>query len=96
MPLPTSTAPVLLQTVGDVFTQPCRIMAIVWTGVTTAGDQAEIKDKVSGEVLWAAFTDTTKTYLGINLSSLNVGCQGFRCSQLSAGKMLIYLAQATN
>jgi len=89
-----SQAPVLLQAVNDTFTMPCRIMALVWYGSTSSGDSVEIRDRQTGEILWGAFTDTTKTYLGINLSSLNVGCQGFRCTGLSSGKVLVYLAQA--
>lgn len=88
-----SKAPVVLQTVGDVFSPPCRIMAIVWTGTTTSGDTVQLRDKLTGELLWEAFTDTTKTYLGINLSDLNVHTNGFRAAAISAGKVIVYLAQ---
>ena len=88
-----SQAPVLLDSVGDEFTENCRIMAIIWYGTTTSGDDAEIKDRVTGEILWAAKTDTTATYLGISFSDINLGCAGFMASVLDAGTILVYIAQ---
>lgn len=88
-----SQAPVLLDSVGDEFTPACRIMAIIWYGTTTIGDDVEIKDRETGEVLWAAKTNTTATYLGVSFSEINLGCAGFRASVLDAGKILVYIAQ---
>lgn len=92
--MPASQAPVLLEAVGDRYAFPCRIMAIIWEGATTAGDQVEIKDLVTGELLWPGRAADTNTYVGANFSSFNVGCQGFIANMLDSGRVLVYLAKA--
>jgi len=55
------SGPVVLGVVGDTFTDPCRILAVIWEGATSAGDTAEVRAADSGNLLWAGRTSTTHT-----------------------------------
>lgn len=88
-------APIIFEAVNDQYSDTCRITAIVWTGSTTAGDTAEIRDLGTGEILWSGIASGSQTYIGVNLSPYNVGATGLRCSTLASGKVFIYLANPT-
>ena len=90
-----SHAPFILQTVGDNFNQECRIMSIIWTGATTDGDTAELRDFKTMEVIWGASTSSSQTYKGIVYPKPHVGCGGFFVSVLAAGKLIVQIAQET-
>ena len=47
--------PVVLGVVGDTFTQPARVLAVIWEGATSSGDTAEVRSR-SGNLLWAGRT----------------------------------------
>lgn len=86
-------APVLLQTLNDEFIDGCRILAIVWEGVTNAGNRVELTDPTdSSKVLWKCRAGTeTQTYLGINLGEKGQSCpNGFKATTLDAGEVLVY------
>ena len=87
--------PVILRAAGDTFTDTCRILALVWTGATTAGDICELRDIKTGLVLWTARTPDTNTYLGINLGPKGVGAPfGFKVQTITAGtSLLVYLLE---
>lgn len=78
---------------GDVFAGRGQILAIVWEGVTVSGDRAELR-AVGGRLIWSGRTDTTQTYLGINLGPTGMAApEGIVCAVLSAGRVLVYLKE---
>lgn len=86
--------PAILVNVGDSFTDGCRIAAVVWEGATTSGDTVVLRHRLSNEVLWSGRTDSTQTYLGINLGPTGEHApNGFYVSQISSGRLLVYIAQ---
>lgn len=87
------SGPVVLGVVGDTFTAPARVLAVIWEGATTSGDTAEVRAR-DGNLLWAGRTNTTHTYLGVNLGEKGIGVPlGFTLTQLSAGRVLVYLKE---
>ena len=79
--------------VGDSALDPAQILAIVWEGATASGDRAEVRAG-SGRVIWAGRTDSTQTYLGINLGPTGIAApDGIVCAVLSAGRILVYLKE---
>ena len=94
--LPRSAiGPVVLVNPGDQFTDACRIIAIVWTGTTTSGDTVVLRHRVGNEMLWEGITNTTKTYLGINLGPNGEHCpNGFYLASIAAGTLKVYINQA--
>jgi hypothetical protein len=95
MPLPrTSIGPAILTNVGDSFVDACRISAIVWEGATSSGDTVTLRHRITNEVLWSGRTNTTQTYQGINLGPHGEHApNGFFLSQISAGRVLVYISQ---
>lgn len=95
MSIPRSTiGPAILVNAGDQFTDACRIAAIVWTGTTTSGDTVVLRHRGGNELLWEGITNTTKTYLGINLGPNGEHCpNGFYLAQISAGTLKVYIQQ---
>jgi hypothetical protein len=86
--------PVVLDTIGQSYTLPCRIASILWVGTTTAGDIALLRHRTSNEELWKGQTDATNTYLGMNFSPKGHHCpNGFTVAQLSSGKVYVYLVE---
>ena len=89
-----SFGPVVLTTLGDKFTDPCRILAVVWDAATSSGHTVELRCPSTGRLLWAARTSDTHTYLGINLGVEGQSApHGFVISQISAGRLLVYLRE---
>jgi hypothetical protein len=86
--------PIVMNTVGDIFTKPARIGAIVWTGETTAGDEVELSSPVTGTLLWPARTGDTDTYLGISFGDRGLDApHGFRLTKISSGRVIVYLSE---
>ena len=89
-----SIGPVILAVLGDTFTQPARILAIIWEGATTSGDIAEISCPTTGRLLWPGRTDATQTYLGVNVGVEGINAPyGFKLTKLSSGRVLVYLRE---
>jgi len=87
--------PVILTVAGDKFIQGVRIAAIIWEGATTAGDTVLVSDPATGAVIWPGRTDSGHTYLGANFGPKGIHLpNGFQLSQISAGRVCVYLAQA--
>jgi hypothetical protein len=94
MPVGSQIGPVVLQTAGDVFTQPAKIVGVLWIGTTVAGDQVVLKHRVGNELLWKAQTDTTNTYLGISFMPFGVAApNGFYVERIDRGQLLVYLGE---
>ena len=92
--MPVNNGPVVMATVGDVFVQPARIMAVLWVGTTSVGDQAELRDPVTNAVLWPGLTDTTSTYLGASIGFHGIDARnGFKAARLDNGKLYVYLRE---
>jgi len=84
--------PYVLQAVGDVVSVKLRIAAVLWSGVTSDGDMAEIRDSVTNGLLWRGRTNSAQTHIfdgpfgiyGIPVQN------GIRCSMLDGtGSVLI-------
>lgn len=87
--------PIILDVQGQKYLYSCVVGVIIWEGATSSGDTVELKKlKQGGEVgdlLWAARTDATQTYLGINLSRCGVSSRyGFQLTQHTTGRVLVY------
>lgn len=92
----TGVGPVILTSVDDAFTESAKIEAIVWEGATTAGDTCQVKGRSTTQNVefWKGRTATTHTYLGISFGTKGLSApDGFRLSQLSAGRVLVYLKE---
>lgn len=87
--------PVILTAAGNSYLKACRILAMVWEGATTANDTAVVSDPVTGNVLWPVRTSSTSTYLGITFPGPGFDVpNGFVLSQISAGRVCVYLNKA--
>jgi len=95
MSLPrTDIGPAILDSVGDQFTDGCRIAAIVWEGASTSGDTVELRHRGTNALLWKGRTNTTQTYQGINLGPNGEHCpNGFFMAQISSGTLYVYIQQ---
>lgn len=86
--------PVRLQVAGDQYLQTARVAAIVWDSNSTSGDTVRLVDPVVGAVLWSSRTDSTQTYLGLNIGPKGMHCpNGFQLQQISSGTLYVYLAE---
>ena len=86
--------PVVLTVAGDQYIDPCRILVVIWEGPTSAGDTVALTARGTGSLLWPGRTDSSNTYLGANFGANGVHCpQGFRLSQISGGRVLVYLLE---
>jgi hypothetical protein len=79
---------------GQSFTSNCRVMALVWTGSTTAGDTCLVQ-KLGGSTptVWRARTDSTNTYLGLAPTHYGIHCPDGFSVTVSAGTVLVYLRE---
>lgn len=94
MPDLDAHGPYLLTTVGDTIQGPLRFMGVVWVASSTAGDQAELRDPVNGNLLWSGRAFDTNTYQGISFGGKFVAApNGLRLTSLSSGKILVYPAE---
>jgi hypothetical protein len=87
---------IVLTSVGQEYTGPCRIVGCLWVGATVSGDEAELKGRLGTQnhVMWAATTDVGNTYLGAIWGPPGIHApNGFRVSVLAGGKLLVYLSQ---
>ena len=86
--------PVIFQVPNDTYSDPARIAHIIWEGSTGIGDQVELQDNDSNQVLWASRAVDVNTYLGMNFSPIGVGApKGFKASVLDSGRLLVYLKE---
>lgn len=71
------------------------LTAIVWEGVTTAGDTCELSDPVTQQLLWAGRTPDTQTYVGVAFGPHGMGApNGFRLTKTTSGsRVLVYLVE---
>ena len=89
-----SSGPIVFDATGDQFIDSGCIATIIWEGVTTSGDRAEVRQLDGGALVWAGRTGATQTYIGANLGPSGVSCaKGFHCAHLSAGRLLVYLRE---
>jgi hypothetical protein len=86
--------PVLMDTLNDVYTGNCRILAIVWEGATTAGNRVELRDPITNLLFWAGRAVDVHTYAGVNLGPSGIHApNGFQATTLAAGQVLVYLRE---
>lgn len=88
--------PIRLTAIDQEFTEPCRIIGVLWSGSTTAGDTVEIRGRLNSatKILWPARTDTTNTYLGAIWGPPGIHApDGFRSAVLTSGEVFVYLAE---
>lgn len=83
--------PVILSEVGDEFVESANISAFLWEGATTAGDTCEVQERNTNNLIFFGRATGTQTWEGVVLSMSAPG--GFRLTQLSAGRVLVYLAE---
>lgn len=93
MKLPNN--PVEFTTAGQHYDDSCRILAVVWEGVTVAGDTAELLFQSPTKRFWRGRTNDSNTYLGINWGPYGVHApNGFIMGPISSGTILVYLSEA--
>jgi len=91
MPIPPILGPVALTAVGQAFVGPAQIRAVLWEGVTTVGDTCELRARGDNRLLFPGRATSTQTWQGV---VLEMTCpEGFILTQLSAGRVLVYLAE---
>jgi hypothetical protein len=81
--------PVILGAASESYDTAARIRAIVWEGASTAGDTCELRERSTGNLLFVGRATGTQTYEGLVLTQHAPG--GFLLSQLSSGRVLVYL-----
>ena len=87
--------PVVLDAVGDEYTDSARIRMIIWEGATTSADTAEIVCPLTNGTIWKGRTDATQTYLGAHFGDSGIPApNGFRLKTLAAGTVTVYLCEA--
>jgi hypothetical protein len=92
MAVPPAKVPVLFDSVDDAYVDSAHIFQIIWEGATASGNAVEIRLRVTNELVWAARTDATQTYLGVNFGPQGISApNGFAATILGAGRVLIYL-----
>ena len=90
----SQVGPVMLQTAGDAFVQPAKIVVLLWVGSTVAGDQVILRHRQGNELLWKAQTDSTNTYLGATMAPYGVSApNGFYLERIDRGQLLVYLGE---
>lgn len=85
-----------ITTQGAEFTEPCRIVGILWVGATVSGDAVLVKGRGDSQnrTMWRAQTDVGNTYLGAIWGPPGIHApQGFKVTTLPSGTLLIYLSQ---
>jgi hypothetical protein len=88
MALP-SPGPVILSVAGDQFVEPAQIRAILWEGATTAGDTVEVRERLSGAILFRGRAVGTQTWEGVVLPL--TAPTGFRLAHIASGQVFVYL-----
>lgn len=86
-----SSGPVVMSVTGDSFVEPASIVGVLWEGATTAGDTCEIRERLSNHLLFKGRATGTQTWEGVVLRQS--APTGFKLSQISAGQVLVYLAE---
>lgn len=85
------TNPVVLRVAGDKIVGKFRILSFLWVGVTTSGDTVQINDGNT----WEGRTDGTQTYIGMSFQPHGLPVNGgITLTQISAGKVLVYIVEA--
>lgn len=87
--------PQVFDTAGQSYLKPCRILAIVWEGGTTANDTVELVDPVTSALMWPGRTSATSTYLGLSFGQNGFEApNGIRCAKIASGRVCVYIAKA--
>lgn len=81
----TTTNPLVLDTVGEIFAFSVGIKSIVWTGIITNGDDLIFKDKANGNVVIQG-----KGNAGEDWKLENIRVPGLYLDTIDSGKVLIY------
>jgi len=82
----TTTNPLILDTVGEIYTFPINIKKIVWTGIVTNGDDLIFKDKLDGNIVIQGKGNAGEDWI---LENINVA--GLYLDVITSGKLIIYL-----
>ena len=80
------TNPIILDTVGEIFTNPVGIKKVLWTGIITNGDNLVFKDKLDGNIVLEAVGNA-----GEDWKSDNIRVAGLYLDTIDSGKILVYL-----
>ena len=91
MAVPEIVGPICLKAVGEEYTEPAQIRAVLWEGATTAGDTCQLRDRATNRLLFRGRATGAQTWQGLVLS---MSCpKGFELTQISAGEVVVYLAE---
>jgi hypothetical protein len=90
-----SIGPIVLRTVGDQYTDGCRLAGILWEGASSAGDRVELRCRSTNALLCALRTPDTHTLLGITFPAKGINAPfGFTLSLAPSGQTIqIYLME---
>ena len=91
MPVPEIIGPTVLSAQGDSYNEPAQVRAILWEGATTAGDTCEVREQKDDRLLFAGRAIGTQTWQGVVLPM--TAPMGFRLTQISAGRVIVYHAE---
>jgi len=90
-----SIGPIVLRTVGDQFTEGCRLAGVLWEGATTAGDRVEIRCRSTNALLCALRSPDTHTLLGLTFPAKGLAAPfGFTLAVAPASQTIqVYLME---
>ncbi len=90
-----SLGPIVVRTVGDAYSDGCRLAGILWEGATTSGDRVELRCRQTNALLCALRTPETQTLLGITFPGKGIAAPyGFTLAVAPSGQTIqIYLME---
>lgn len=90
-----SIGPIVLRTVGDQYTEGCRLAGILWEGATTAADRVELRCRTTNALLCALRTPDTNTLLGLTFPGKGIAAPfGFTLTTAPASQHIqVYLME---
>lgn len=79
-----------LTAAGTQVDRPLNLVAVVWTGGTSAGDTAILK-AIGGDYVWEGRASGDNTYIGISLGEDGIRLQnGLELESIAAGTIYLY------
>ena len=88
-----SVNPIELQN-GGSYAHLCRIVALIWTGPTSAGDTCLVQKIGGGETVWRGRASGDDTYIGLAPTEYAIPCpSGFTVTCPADTYVLAYLRE---
>jgi hypothetical protein len=82
-----------LTAAGQSIDRPFNLIAIIWTGATSAGNTVILKE-VGGDYVWEGRASGAHTYIGVTLPEDGVRLRnGLEVESIDAGSVYLYFQE---